>query len=276
MTFPLISAAGTAQTSIPNYATMNQSSSSASAKAEKVFDQKVDQNQLKTQADSLYEEYSKLVENEKYYSAYQKLLSALELYEQCPEGRIKTRDLIWTYRELVWVSTMIRWERRKIGQECAWNTVLSGLTLCLGSPCGIYSCCKYGFTKWVDDETTSSYVTKVQDLANGFIQQLSLEHRIQMGTDKNSVPDEARKDLGYTYNQLGRLDLNDDSFTYTCCDSCAGSPPVITAAKARALANYKLAMEWDPSNITYSTNFNALDAQMKTPIVHVTKYYNVH
>lgn len=239
---------------------------------------------IRKQANALYNAGNEESRRENYESAYHKFLEAQNLYEKMPEGRIKTRDLIDVNRELANLASWVRHKRRyAVGQIVCYS--FGSLLACLMSPCLFYYCCKVSCcTEWVEDRTASSYYNRAQQLANGFIEQISRENRIQMGTDKNTIPDEARKDLGYAYDQLGRLYTLSDSAGQEClclggsCCCCfngaRGNNAVFNAAQAQSIANYKLAMEWDPYDREYAARFQELDSAMKTPIIHVTNHYH--
>lgn len=233
-----------------------------------------DQDQVLADSDKYYKVYERHVNRDHNWDAYCALSKRSAVIKKMSDGRVKTRQQIWTYTELARLSSDIRRKKRALVSSAVTCCFLN-LFACLACPCSTIYCCKLCCSsQWVDDEEMAFYVNRTHDLAKGFIRELSDQHAISMGTDKNNVPDHVRQDIAFAYSQLGCLStVNDDDYGGRCCSCCCETGTVICQrSQADAVAYFRQAAAWDPEDNSYAANAQKIDADMKRPIVNV--YYS--
>jgi hypothetical protein len=227
----------------------------------------------------LREQYSTLFDGNKYWDAYQALLNALACFQKMPEGRLKLRDLTGCFYNLFSVSVKLRYTYRLRSASASDSCVGSSIFFCF-LPCTVYRCVRIAqiSEQWVDDATLIGYYNEAESFAGKLYDHVKTANNITMSTDKNTVSDQARKDIAYSYNIKGCLKYYNEETPYdlACCGCCffPKGTYINNCVTATAVGHFKAATEWDPTNTTYSTNYNAADAYMKKPVVnvHVTQY----
>lgn len=205
-----------------------------------------------------------------YKTAYFNYLQAKNLYQQLPKEASVVKKLMGTHYDLAFAATELRGERR-LAASCIG---VSATMLLVPAIFGIIRF-KWCTPEWIPNETFRSYIDEGLTLADQFIESIRNEYKIDMNTDKKSVPEDARKSLGWAYNFKANFHSIYDAWVKVgCLFSCCfeGSPGNVDYSrnnKETRLSYLKFAKEWDSSNIEYESAYQKLDAAMKTPVVKV-------
>lgn len=247
----------------------------------KVEENKNDPASILAHADAYSKQGEDAFNEKNYRTSYLHYRRAKGLYEQLPKDSMTIKKLIQVHYDLSWVAMEIRKERRTI----AGNLVLSLIGSlffgvgCLCAPCFGY---QLNSSHWVDNRTFRSYIDDGLKMTEDFIQAVQQKHNISMNTNKDTVAEAVRKDLGWAYSlkanfykiedrippNCGGATTNPDAFSDCCFEGTDGRHDASRHDNATELANLKLAKEWDPSSQKYEASYQKLDAYMKRPIVY--------
>jgi hypothetical protein len=235
---------------------------------------KGDAASIRAQADASYKNGESAYNEGNYHTSYLHYLQAKSLYEQLPQDESTIKKLATTYYDLAWLASQLRDTRRSAVKNLLWTLFIPccwPFSLCVG--------CALKSTNWVGNNTFREYVDTGLQLIDQLILAIQQKHSVQMGTDKNSIPDPVRKELGWAYNKKASFysildSIPEDGVFYVASDCCfEGNNGRVDASRhdnATTLANLKLAKEWDPSKQQYEAEYQKLDAYMKRPIINVT------
>lgn len=249
-----------------------------------------DSSSLMAQADSSIEKGNQAYSKKQYHSAYLHHLEAKRCYELLPRNNATTKKLVTAYYNIAVAAKLVRQDRRQTVTCCGPFLVMLPFIGCCLFKSALDN------SEWVDNETFRSHIDNGIKFLSQFIEGIEKDNNISMNTDKKTISEQVRKDLGWAHNEIanfygigenmappgcsdaeeiasnaGAGDASACNYSDCCFKGTDGGTNASRYSNSKRAAHLELAKEWDPSNPAYKARHQQLDSYMKAPtIIHET------